>query len=190
MVRAGLRAEFPSETYVNCSQHGCHHSALHTASVLVSLELEEPWCRYLLFGYSCFPTAPHLVQGTEICPEKLAGRSQSLCLQRSFFSLLQNWPGKAVQRPCWQSSSQAPSHRTSGDAQAKPILNSFCTDLELRLSMSEWDLHTGANPEMAVITAEKSRRTHVLRPQRALCRTLFLGGLMYYNLIRHKPGWE
>lgn len=156
---------------MNCSQHGCHHSALHTASVLVSLELGEPWCRFL-FGYSCAPTAPHSVQSTKICPEKLAGRPQSLCLQRSCFSLLKKWPGKAVQHPCWQSSSPASAHRSSGDAQAKPILNSFCTDLEVRLSMSEWDLHTGADPEIAVITGERSWRTRVPRPQRALCRAL------------------
>lgn len=38
--------------------------------------------------------------------------------------------------------------------------------------MSEWDLHAGADPGMAVIIAGKSKRTHVWRPQRALWRAL------------------
>lgn len=38
--------------------------------------------------------------------------------------------------------------------------------------VSEWDLHTGADPGMAAIIAGKSKRTLVQRPQRALWRAL------------------
>lgn len=160
---------------------------------LVSLKSGEPWHRRQS-GQDCDSTALPLVEGIKMCPEKLVGRPPSLLLQRS------------CRRPFLQKGIE-PGIVRQGILAGRAIPLLLHTKAEaMRRQTQSWIHFAVMRGEAECVWVgpacrswpwdgsnycRKERENACMEtPKSTLESFVFLGGLMYYNLIRHKPVWE
>lgn len=136
-VKTRLRTVFPSESTnvpellpalaVITWHHGCEgHGLAEIRGALAKMPIRPG----LWFDSSAFS------RGNKDVPKKWVGIPPSLFLQRSWrrpiyipFLQKRDWAWKSrAGHPCRQGISFASVHKSSGDVQADPILNSFCSD--------------------------------------------------------------